>query len=360
MTVNSSLNIFQPQLFSVPTVSKFPTTRYQGSKLKYVDWIWNCIKDLKFHTALDAFGGTSVVSYKMKKNGKRVTYNDILFFNHIIGKALIENDNEIINEEDLNFILTKHKDINYPDFIERTFSEVYFTDEENKWLDIVITNIRLLSNEYKRAIAFFALFQACIIKRPYNLFHRKNLYIRFQEVKRSFGNKITWDTAFEVHFKNFIKEANNAIFSNGEKNVSINQNISYITNCYDLVYIDSPYISESGVGLDYLEFYHFLEGIMNYDDWQDMIDVKSKHKRLKVKGSDWSKKDRIEFAFENLFKQFNDSILVISYRSDGIPSIEKIKDILIRNGKKITIYESNEMKYVLSKRKSTEILIVAE
>ena len=40
----------------IPTVSKFPTTRYQGSKLKFIDWIWNCIKDIPFHTALDAFG----------------------------------------------------------------------------------------------------------------------------------------------------------------------------------------------------------------------------------------------------------------------------------------------------------------
>ena len=358
--LNSTLNILQTKLFNVPTVSKFPTTRYQGSKLKYVDWIWNCIKDLQFHSVLDAFGGTSVVAYKMKKNNKSITYNDILLFNHIIGKALIENDSEKINNEDLNFILTKHSDINYPNFIEKTFSDVYYTDEENQWLDIIITNIRLIPNEYKKAIAFFALFQSCIIKRPYNLFHRKNLYIRFQEVKRSFGNKITWDTPFEDHFRKFIIEANNAVFSNEQKNISINKNISLVKNNFDLVYIDSPYISENGVGLNYLEFYHFLEGIMNYDNWQEMIDEKSKHKRLKLEDSDWCKKDKIESAFEDLIKQFKDSIIVISYRSDGIPSIEKIMSILIQNGKKVTIHESNEMKYVLSNKKSTEILIVAE
>ena len=358
--LSNSINMLQTKLFSVPTVSKFPTTRYQGSKLKYVDWIWNCIKDLKFHTVLDAFGGTSVVAYKMKKNEKSVTYNDVLLFNHIIGKALIENDNEKIDSEDLNFILTKHTNIDYPNFVEKTFIDIYYTDEENKWLDIIITNIRLLPNEYKKAIAFFALFQSCIIKRPYNLFHRKNLYIRFQEVKRSFGNKISWDTPFEVHFKKFIIEANNAVFSNCEKNISINENISSVKNEFDLVYIDSPYISDNGIGLNYLEFYHFLEGIMNYENWQEMIDLKSKHKRLKIEDSDWSKKDKIEFAFENLIEQFKESILVISYRSDGIPSIEKIKTILIRYGKKVTIHETTEMKYVLSNKKSSEVLIVAE
>lgn len=360
MTLISQRNTIQNRLFNVPTTPKFPTTRYQGSKSKYVDWIWACVKDLSFHSVLDAFGGTSVVSYKFKKHGKQVTYNDILFFNSIIGKALIENDSEQLTTEDLEFILTKHDDMDYPNFIERTFEDVYYTDEENRWLDVVITNISHVLNDYKRAIAYFALFQACIIKRPYNLFHRKNLYIRFQEVKRSFGNKVTWDTSFDSHFKNFVKEANNAIFSNYKKNVSINKNICEVVNNFDLVYIDTPYISESGVGLDYLDFYHFLEGITHYKEWEKMIDPKSKHKRLKLNGSDWSKKDRIESAFESLIHQFKDSILVISYRSNGIPSIDQIKTILVNNGKKVTIHESKEMKYALSKRKSNEVLIIGE
>ena len=77
----------------IPTVAKFPTTRYQGSKQKFVDWIWDCVKDIPFHSALDAFGGTGCVSFRLKEEGKQVTYNDILPFNHIIGKALIENEN---------------------------------------------------------------------------------------------------------------------------------------------------------------------------------------------------------------------------------------------------------------------------
>ena len=80
----------QPSLFSefeIPLRNKFPSTRYQGSKAKFVDWIWNEISNIPFHTALDAFGGTGSVAYKLKDNGKSVTYNDILPFNSIIGKA---------------------------------------------------------------------------------------------------------------------------------------------------------------------------------------------------------------------------------------------------------------------------------
>lgn len=173
----------------IPTVAKFPTTRYQGSKQKFVDWIWNCVKDIPFHSALDAFGGTGSVSFRLKEEGKQVTYNDILPFNHIIGKALIENENICLEEFEIEALLRKDADVEYPDFIVRTFKDIYFTDEENRWLDVVSTNIRRMDNPYKQAIAYFALFQSCIIKRPYNLFHRRNLYVRLQEVERSLATR---------------------------------------------------------------------------------------------------------------------------------------------------------------------------
>ena len=126
--------------------------------------------------------------------------------------------NTILNDNDIDFILEKHPNIEYPTFIYDTFHDIYFTDEENKWLDVVITNIGQIKDKYKQALAYYALFQSCIIKRPYNLFHRKNLYIRTAEVKRSFGNKKTWDTSFEDHFRKFVEEGNNAVFDNGKKN----------------------------------------------------------------------------------------------------------------------------------------------
>lgn len=57
----------QLNLFDIEITPMFPSTRYQGSKLKYVDWIWECVKDLPFNSVLDAFGGTGCIAYKMKK-----------------------------------------------------------------------------------------------------------------------------------------------------------------------------------------------------------------------------------------------------------------------------------------------------
>lgn len=352
----------QYSLFSeqeIQTRNAFPSTRYQGSKAKFVEWIWKEVSNLPFNTVLDAFGGTGCVAYKFKDCGKSVTYNDILPFNAIIGKALIENTSIRLDEHDIEYIIKKHPGVSYPNFISANFRDIYYTDDENAWLDVVRYNISSITDEYKQAMAWFALFQACIIKRPYNLFHRKNLYVRLSEVERSFGNKRTWDTSFEVHFRNFVKEANQAVFDNGTECMALNKDAMDVSNSYDLVYIDTPYLNEKGIGIDYADFYHFLNGLVNYDQWGEMIDYKSKHHRLKRSYSIWNDKDNIEDGFVQLIHHFKESIIVFSYRSNGVPSINRILNLLKHAGRENQVRFSGEMKYVLSDTKSQEVLIIS-
>lgn len=337
----------------------FPSTRYQGSKSKFVDWIWNEISSIQFNTVLDAFGGTGSVAYMLKDNGKAVTYNDILPFNAMIGKALIENRFETLDDYEVCQILEERSGLNYPSFITDNFHDIYYTDEENHWLDVVRYNIARISNEYKRALAWFALFQACIIKRPYNLFHRKNLYVRTSEVERSFGNKKTWDTPFEIHFRHFVQEANMAVFDNGQNCVAYNKDALTINDFYDLVYIDTPYLNAKGIGVDYADFYHFLNGLINYDNWSEQIDYSSKHHRLKREYSVWNDRLNITFGFQKLISNFPNSILVFSYRSNGIPSINDLTRLLAENGRTCKVHYSKDIKYALSDSKTKEVLIIS-
>jgi adenine-specific DNA-methyltransferase len=349
---------YQHSLFPDLT-AEFPSTRYQGSKAKIVDWIWEQIKHLNFHSCLDAFGGTGVVAYRLKQEKKEVTYNDVLRFNYYIGLALIENDQIRLKPEEINWILKKHSDIKYPHFVQDNFQDIYFTDEENAWIDQTITNIRQFTDPYKFSLAFFALCQACIIKRPYNLFHRKNLYLRFAKVDRSFGNKTTWDKSFEYWFRYFAAEINRAVFNNDQKNKAVNFDAIDIPGEYDLAYIDTPYISKKGVSVDYLWFYHFLEGLTIYDKWDKFIDHRFKHRPLKKQPSEWTDKKRVLNAFDQLFDKYKNCILVVSYRSDGIPSEKELFSLLRRYKNNIQTTHFGQYKYVLSTNtKSKEILII--
>ena len=352
-------------------ISRVPTTRYQGSKRRILPWIYQNIKSLKFDTVLDGFGGTGSVSYLFKMMGKRVTFNDALHSNYQTGVAFIENNNVILTDQDINFLINKNG-FNYPSFIQDTFKDIYYLDKENKWLDVVVHNIFMLSEKYqgktllrKRALAFHALFQACLSKRPYNLFHRKNLYMRVANVKRSFGNKRTWDAPFDELFIKFCLEGSNKVFSNNRRNNALCKNILKIkNNGYDLVYLDPPYIkSKTAHPVDYYSLYHFLEGISDYYNWEKRIDYSRKNKPLIKNGSFWNK-NKVEKNLDRIFNTFSDSIIVISYGDPGYPSIDTIKELLLQYKNKVTI-SKKEYTYKLNNSRKNgnklyEVLIIAQ
>lgn len=347
----------QLPLFAAYT-AQFPATRYQGSKAKLVNWIWKQISHLKFHTCLDAFGGTGAVAFRLKQAGKQVTFNDVLQCNWHSGRALIENHHVRLSPADIEAVCQPQPGINYPDVIQRTFHDIYFTDEENAWLDRAITNVRAFKNPWQFSLAFYALCQAAIIKRPYNLFHRKNLYVRLAEVERSFGNKTTWDKPFAAWFRQFAAAANQAVFDNGRSNRAVCYDALDVPGEFDLVYIDPPYISKQGTGTDYRDFYHFLEGLTCYDEWEQHIDYRSRHRRLIPVKTPWADKHRILAAFEALFQRYRSSILVVSYRSDGIPSPEELVHLLSRFKKQVQMVTYGRYQYVLSTNTaSREILL---
>lgn len=345
-----------------------PTTRYQGSKRSILDWIYENIKDLKFETVLDGFGGTASVSYLFKLMNKKVTFNDILQSNHQIGIALIENDFVKLNQKDLNFV-TKKNGFKYPTFIKDTFKDVYYLNSENNWLDVVTYNIQMLSEKYdgnilrqKKALAFYALFQACLCKRPFNLFHRKNLYLRTANVKRSFHNKKTWDKSFYSLYLMFYNELSQKIFSNGLRHKAMCKDILRINNnsYFDLVYLDPPYTRPNDHSpKDYFSLYHFLEGLVDYDNWPNRIDWETKNKNLKKQKTEWNK-NNLEKNFDHLFKKFEDSIIVLSYGDPGNPSITKLKELLLQYKTRVNIAR-REYSYRLNHKNGTgmyEVLLI--
>jgi len=352
-------------------ISKTPTTRYRGSKRRILPWLFENLETLNFDTFLDAFSGTSSVSYLCKMMGKEVTSNDILQSNYQIGIAQIENNRFILNKNDIEFLIHKNG-FEYPTFIKDTFKDIYYLDHENEWLDIVIHNIFLLSERYsgeilrkKKALAFHALFQACLTKRPYNLFHRKNLYMRTANVERNFHNKTTWDKSFDDSFTKFCREVSGKVFSNKRSNVALCKNIMEFGNeTYDLVYLDPPYIKmENNDGVDYHNFYHFLEGIVDYDSWAERIDHSKKNKPLVKNYLKWDKQN-VESNLNEIFNKFSDSIIVMSYGQPGFPSINTIKKLMCQFKKDVKVVRK-EYSYTLnhSSKNGTElyeVLIIGE
>lgn len=351
----------------------FPTTRYRGSKRKILSWIWEEIRDIPFNTALDLFGGTGSVSLLLKRMGKSVTYNDYSFYTHTGAIAFIQNREVKLSEDDIAYLLDIEDGEN-DGFIARTFSDYYFLDEENAWLDKVLVKIGNLPQFYtgeellfKRAIAIWALGQACLIKRPFNLFHRKNLYLRTNNVDRKFGNKTTWETPFPIAFERFIREANSVVFDNGQVNVATCQNgLEYSQSDFDLVYLDPPYFFDGQSDADYLALYHFLDGITQYDTWPSLINKNSSTLSIKRDFSKWPSRSMIQLTeiYSSLIKQFGKSVIVISHKAGSLVSVNILEELLKENGKTVSTHKKL-YSYALNKQngnshKNTECLIIGQ
>lgn len=351
----------------ISEIKSFPSTRYQGSKRKILPWIYDCLtnSDIEFSTVLDAFGGSGIVSYLFKRMGKSVTFNDILLFNKLIGDSIISNDRYYLSESDIRWILIKRKVKNA--FVSEHFQGIYYLEEENIWIDNIIHNIERLNEKYtddelkfKRAIAYNALFQSCLVKRPYNLFHRKNLEMRTRDVRRNFGNKTTWERPFQDHFMKFASEINRVIYKSNVPCFAMNRDVFAIDNTnYDLVYIDPPYVKKnegSNESSDYLKCYHFLEGISRYNDWNSLIDNATLNKQIKkdIIPNYFTPKEALT-TFEKLIEKFQNSIIVISYKFGGTPSIEELTEMLYRYKQQVRIHDKH-YKYALNKQNGNAIL----
>ncbi|MCP4196407.1 MAG: DNA methyltransferase [Proteobacteria bacterium] len=340
----------------------FPQTRYLGSKRKLLGLLEGVFSRIEFDTVLDPFSGTGAVSYLLKTMGKKVTSSDIMKSSTVCARALVENSSVTL-ENDIDKLLAGLPQQEAPSgFIEKTFAGIFFETDENRFLDGILPRIGALP-KVKKELALYALFQACLSKRPYNLFHRANLSMRQRKVHRTFGNKTTWERPFDMLIRRYATEAGGAVFDSGRTCRALCADaLTLDPTPYDLVYFDTPYVSSKGTGVDYLDYYHFMEGLASPDDWAERIMHRYKHKPLTGKGQNpWCDSKRIQTVFESTIKHFSDSVIVLSYRSDGIPSIDTIFSYLVKAGKQVEILDSGPYTYVLSRnRRSKEVILVGQ
>ena len=130
----------------------------------------------------------------------------------------------------------------------------------------------------------------------------------------------------EDHFKESIQIFNKAVFDNGQQNKSLNKRSENLKTETDLVYFDPPYFTPKSDN-DYARRYHFVEGLAC--DWHDLdIQEHTKTKKFKNYPTPFSTQKGAYDAFDKLFKKFKDSILVVSYSSNSLPTLDEMVGLL--------------------------------
>lgn len=305
---------------------RYPSTRYMGSKNKLLSEIWTVASQFEFDTAVDLFSGSGVVSYMLKSHGKAVISNDYMAMSATFAKAMIENNDVLLPREETEALLEPCKPVDR--FVETTFQGLYFSDDDNRLIDVLRANIKAIKNPYKQGIAMTALIRACLKKRPRGIF----TYVghRYDDGRKDLM------MSFRDQFLEAVEAVNGAVFNNGRQNKARNGDAMTVheQDC-GLVYIDPPYYSPYSDN-EYVRRYHFVEGLAR--DWRGVeIQQHTATKKFKNYPTPFSSRKGAAEAFDLLFKRFRESVLVVSYSSNSQPTLEEMVAIMAKHKRHVEV-----------------------
>lgn len=290
----------------------YPPTRYMGSKEKLLPYIKDVAEHFHFETALDLFSGSGVVGYLFKTMGKQVFSNDYMAMSTTFAKALIENNDSTLTSEEIELLFAPNKNVDR--FVQETFSGLYYSDSENETIDLVRSNIRKLKGEHKRSLAMAALIRACLKKRARGIFTYTGL--RYDDGRADLKMSMEDQIVKAAHL------INAAVFDNGKDNKARHGDAMTAQFKPDLAYIDPPYYSPLSDN-EYVRRYHFVEGLAR--NWQGVdLQMHTKTRKFKSYPTPFSSRVGATDAFDRLFSKLRDSVLLVSYSSNSLPTREEI------------------------------------
>lgn len=300
-------------------VSAYPPTRFMGSKSKLLSEIWAVASQFNINTVVDLFSGSGIVGYMFKAQGKSVVSNDYMAMSATFTKAMVENNGVTLPLEEAKQLLNARKESDH--FVATKFQGLYYTDEENDLIDTLRTNIATIHDPYKHAIAMTALIRACIKKRPRGIF-------TYTGHRYDDGRKDLQKTLAD-QFLEAVEAVNGAVFDNGMVNRSkCGDAMDLRVEKADLVYIDPPYYSPLSDN-EYVRRYHFVEGLAR--DWKGVeIQEHTQTKKFKSYPTPFSTRKGAADAFDKLFKKFANSILIVSYSSNSLPTQDEMVAIMAK------------------------------
>ena len=300
-------------------VSAYPPTRFMGSKSKLLSEIWSVASQFNVNTVVDLFSGSGIVGYMFKAQGKAVISNDYMAMSATFTKAMVETNTVTLPLEEAERLLVSHKESDH--FVATKFQGLYYTDEENDLIDTLRTNIAAIRDPYKHAIAMTALIRACTKKRPRGIFTYTGH--RYDDGRKDLQKSLA------EQFLDAVEAVNSAVFDNGKVNRSKHGDAMDLrVEQADLVYIDPPYYSPLSDN-EYVRRYHFVEGLAR--DWKGVeIQEHTQTKKFKSYPTPFSTRKGAADAFDKLFKKFANSILIVSYSSNSLPTQDEMVAIMAK------------------------------
>jgi adenine-specific DNA-methyltransferase len=308
----------------------YPRLRYMGNKHRLLPWLHDSFARLSFESALDLFSGSGSVSYLLKSMGKRVIANDFLDFAHHLAVATVENSDATVSAADATALC--REDTARSSFIERTFSGIFFTPEDLRFLDVVSANLPLVEGPHHRALVRASLTRACMKKQPRGVFTVSGR--NYDDGRRDLRMTL------REHFEESLALFNGLVFDNGCRNEAIRGDaLSLEVGHVDLVYLDPPYVPRADDNC-YVKRYHFLEGLASYWTAPGTEIVRSSRvRKIPKRFTPFSYRHTATDAFDTLFRRHANSTLVLSYSSNGFPDLKTLVAMMRRYKPHVDVVE---------------------
>ncbi len=304
--------------------------RYMGNKNKLLKFIVPKIieETKKGEIIFDLMAGTHSISYALKERNQ-IFSNDILSSSYIIGKALIENNNEL-NYQEIEKVLKEGYEDNihnkYYNFFEKYYSDTYFSYYQCVDIDSIRYAIdKIKGNGFKKDICLTALIYAmCYAQSTPGHFaqfmpktHPRIKKLRKLNIWDAFIKKL-----YELITTIYISNYKNKVFNLDYREFFNNDIYKKLISSVKLFYIDPPYTGEQ-----YSRFYHILETVVKYD--HPILSHKGLYRNNRIM-SNFSYRPKVFAEFKYLIRNISNikkSKAAISYSNKGLISIEELTQI---------------------------------
>lgn len=293
---------------------------YIGSKNKLADFIVksieNTVGSLNGKVFAEIFGGTGIISRKIKKSVKKVIVNDLEYYSFVLLRNYIGNHKELNLSsfiDELNNIKGTEGFIYKNYCVNSTSERNYFSQENGKKIDSIRIKIEKWKNEKKITEDVYFNLLATLIESADKVANTASVYGAYLKKLKNTAIKpiILSPAVFEIN------ENSHDVYMEDS-----NELIKKIEG--DVLYLDPPYNHRQ-----YGANYHLLNTIALYDNFTPI----GKTGMREYKRSKYCTKKDVINEFDDLIKNANFEYIFLSYNNEGLLPLEKIKEIMSKYGK---------------------------
>jgi len=277
---------------------------YLGSKRKIIKTILETIpSDVRF--MVDGFSGSGVVSYFSKKIGLDVVGVDVSKIGQVIHSAVVSNNTTTLSDNDLNVLLSAKPENGH--MTNLSLSNINFTPSCKKYMDgyrKVADSMPSPKREIAKAVMLSVAGSMCFGGGLRDGIHQR-VYARMKKENTSMLN------IMKSGIRKWTAMYNKFITDKGGKSRFVRsdisnflKSISELPDGQSILYLDPPYVSETGNTKDYYK---------RYDYWEHVVFGNAENLKLSGNWTPDNFYDRLGKVLEPAKSKFN--YVLLSYKT---------------------------------------------